>query len=369
MVIDKTRRDFKLTILITGATGLVGKNLVQYLVNDKFYCESPHKIRLLIRDKKGDPNRDLFLNWCKKKKIDVFLGDLRNENDVFMFSSVPDPKDSILIHCGAIFNFWQPYELIYDVNVNGTRRILNAFHKHNLKKLIHISSVAVYGQISGSNGCGVIEEQSIDLNQRKGYELSKALSEDLILEYRKKNPEKLITILRPSGISGGSGTTTDMFARMFFGRFVHLPKGGKDKLSLVDVKDVTAAISFFMDLSKGNGDTFNVVSYTAQLQEVVRELGYALGKNRIKIISIPLFMFKPMYYLARLIRIFKKANEKSLLIPILFDKLGQDIWIDDSKLKSVGFQPKATLSDSMIEIGNFISKNKWYAKEKFGFAV
>jgi len=346
-----------LTILITGGTGLVGQNLVKFLVNDGFYSDTPHKIRLLVRDKKGDPNRELFLTWCKEKKIKVLLGDLRNETDVYMFSSVPDPEDSILIHCGAIFNFWQPYELIYDVNVNGTKRILSAFHKHNLKKLIHISSVAVYGQISGSNGRGVIEDQSIDLNQRKGYELSKALSEQLILDYQKTNPEKLITILRPSGISGGSGTTTDMFTRMFFGRFVPLPNSGKDKLSLVDVKDVSAAISYFMDLSKGNGDTFNVVSYTAQLQEVVRELGYALGKKKIKIISIPLFMFKPMYYLARLIRVFKKANEKSLLIPILFDKLGQDVWIDGSKLRSVGFQPKATLSDSMIEIEHFISSD------------
>lgn len=358
-----------MTILITGGTGLVGQNLVRFLINDGFYGDTPHKIRLLVRDKKGDPNRELFLNWCKEKKIKLFLGDLRNDNDVIMFSSVPDPKDSILIHCGAIFNFWQPYEHIYDVNVNGTRRILRAFHKNNLIKLIHISSVAVYGQVSGSNGRGVTEEQSIDLNQRKGYELSKALSEHLILDYQTKNPEKLITILRPSGISGGSGTTTDMFARMFFGRFVPLPNGGKDKLSLVDVKDVTSAISYFMDLSRGNGDTFNVVSYTAQFQEVVRELGKALGKKRIKIIPIPLFMFKPMYYLARLVRVFKNANEKSLLIPILFDKLGQDVWIDDSKLNSVGFQPKATLSDSMIEIEHFISNNHWYAKEKFGFAV
>jgi dihydroflavonol-4-reductase len=358
-----------LTILITGGTGLVGQDLVQFLVTDTFYGINPQEIRLLVRRKKSNPNRQSFLDWCKKKEIDLFYGDLRKEDDVFAFTSVVDPEISTIIHCGAIFNFWQPYKLIYDVNVNGTERILNAFHRNGIRKLIYLSSVAVYGQIAGSNGHGVIEEQPINLNQRKGYELSKALAEQLVKDYQKKNQKKLITILRPSGIAGGSGTTTDLFARMFFGRFVPLPNGGRDKLSLVDVKDVTAAIIFFMDLSRGSGDAYNVVSYTSSLKEVIHELGHALGKKKIKIISIPLFMFKPMYFLARVVRIFKRANEKSLLLPILFDKLGQDVWIDDSKLKSVGFQPKATLNDSMVKIENFISNNLWYAEEKFGFAL
>lgn len=358
-----------MTILITGGTGLVGQDLVRFLVTDTFYGINPQEIRLLVRKKKGNLSRQSFLDWCKKKEIDLFYGDLRIDDDVFAFTKVIDPEISIIIHCGAIFNFWQPYELIYDVNVNGTERILNAFHKNGIKKLIYLSSVAVYGQITGSNDRGVIEEHPIDLNQRKGYELSKALSEQLVKDYQNKNPKKLITILRPSGIAGGSGTTTDLFARMFFGRFVPLPNGGRDKLSLVDVKDVSATIVFFMDLSRGNRDVYNVVSYTSQLKDVIYELGHALGKKKVKIVSIPLFMFKPMYFLARVVRIFKRANEKSLLLPILFDKLGKDVWIDNSKLKSVGFQPKATLYDSMVKIENFINNNLWYVEEKFGFAL
>jgi nucleoside-diphosphate-sugar epimerase len=358
-----------LTILITGGTGLVGQDLVYYLVNETFYGKKPYKIRLLIRNKKNNPNRRNFLDWCEDKGIDVFIGDLRNDDDVLNFSNVSDPDNSTIIHCGAIFNFWQPFDLIYDVNVIGTRRILNAFHKNNLKKLIYLSSAAVYGEITGANGRGVTEDQPIDLNQRKSYELSKAEGENLVREYLNQNPDRLITILRPTGIVGGSGTTTDLFARMFFGRFVPLPRGGKDKLSLVDVKDVTASIVFFMDSVRGNGEAYNVVSFTASLREVIQELGDAIGKKKAKIISIPLFVFKPIYYLALMIRFFKKPNEKSLFLPVLFDKLGKDVWIDHSKLISTGFQPKVTLTESMIKIEQFITNNVWYAKEKFGFAV
>ncbi len=358
-----------MTILITGGTGLVGQDLVYHLVTETFYGKNPHKIRLLIRNKNNNPNRQEFLDWCRDKRIDVFTGDLRSDEDVLNFSNVPDPENSIMIHCGAIFNFWEPFNLIYDVNVNGTKRILNAFHKYNLKKLIYLSSAAVYGEITGSNGSGVTEDQPIDLNQRKSYELSKAEGENLVGEYVNQNPNKMITILRPTGIIGGSGTTTDLFARMFFGRFVPLPRGGKDKLSLVDVKDVTASILFFIDSTKGNREAYNVVSFTAPLREVIQELGTALGKKKAKIISIPLFMFKPIYYIALMIRFFKKPNEKSLFIPILFNKLGKDIWIDHSKLISTGFRPKVTLSESMIKIEQFITSNVWYAKEKFGFAL
>ncbi|MFX1284994.1 MAG: NAD-dependent epimerase/dehydratase family protein [Promethearchaeota archaeon] len=357
-----------MTLLITGSTGLVGQALVRYLLSETFYAENPSKIRLLIREKKGNHHRQEFLARCKEKKIDIFSGDLRNYQDVMAFTQVPDPESSVLIHCGAIFNLWQPYELLYDVNVNGTERVLQAFHQNEIKKLIYLSSIAVYGQMNGTNEQGITENQPIDLHMKKSYELTKALGEELVWEYQFKHPQKLITILRPSGIIGGSSSTLDMFSRMFIGRLVPLPRGGKDKISLVDTKDVARAIVFLSDFRKGNGEVYNLVSCTPTLREVVQELGHALQKQKLSIISIPLFIFKPMYYLARCVRKIKKAKENSILIPVLFDKLGKDIWADDSKIRSTGFNYTVSLSESMEKFGNFISENPWY-KQKLSFAL
>lgn len=357
-----------MTLLITGSTGLVGQALVRYLLSETFYGKKPCKIRLLIREKKGNHHRQQFLRWCEEKKIDMFSGDLRSLEDGITFTQVPDPESSILIHCGAIFNLWQPYELLYDVNVNGTERILQAFHKNGIKKLIYLSSVAVYGEMNGTDGQGIKEDHPIDLNMKKNYELTKALGEELVKEYQFNHPQKLITILRPSGIIGGSSSTLDMFSRMFIGRFVPLPRGGRDKISLVDTQDVARAIVFLSDFQKGNGEVYNVVSYTPTLREVVQELGQALQKQKVSIISIPLFIFRPCYYLARLIRKIKKAKENSILIPFLFDKLGQDIWVDDSKIRKTGFKYTVTLSESMKKFGNFVLENPWY-KQKLSFAL
>lgn len=359
-----------MTLLITGGTGLVGQHLVHHLLNEPPYAKQPEKIRLLVRNKDRNPYQQQFLQECNEKGIDIFSGDLRSEEDVFAFTEVPDPQKSIIIHAGAIFNFWEPYELLYDVNVCGTRRILQGYCQNRIKKLIYLSSVAVYGHMTGKNGRGVTEACQIDLNLKKNYELTKSLSEVLVQEFQKDHPEKLITVLRPTGIIGGSGSTLDVLARMFIGHFALLPRGGKDRISLVDVQDVVSAIVYFSDFTLGNGEIYNLVSFTPTFREVVQELSHALGKKDLSIISIPLLVFKPFYYLARIVRWIKKPKEHSILLPVLFDKLGQDIWIDSEKSKSHGFQTNGTsLSESMARFGSFLEKNPWYAEQKFGFAL
>jgi nucleoside-diphosphate-sugar epimerase len=253
--------------------------------------------------------------------------------------------------------------------VIGTRRILEAFHRSRIKKLIHISSVAVYGSLTGTNGTGITEDHPLDLQMEKSYELTKALGEKLVQEYQHKHPKKLITILRPSGIVGGRGTTLDVFSRMFIGRFVSLPRGGLDKISLVDVEDVARAIYFFSDFNRGNGEVFNLVSFVPTLREVVKELGWTLKRLKVSVIPIPLFMFKPLYHLAKSVRKIKPAKENSLLLPILFNKLGKDIWIDNGKSKSIGFYPKVNLHKSMEKFGTFLSKNPWYERQKFNITI
>ncbi|UCG00988.1 MAG: NAD(P)-dependent oxidoreductase [Candidatus Heimdallarchaeota archaeon] len=359
-----------MTLLITGGTGLVGRHLVQHLLDESPYANQPEKIRLLVRNKERNPHQQRFLQKCFEIGVDIFLGNLRNDDDVLAFTDVSDPQNSILIHSGAIFNFWQPYELLYDVNVCGTMRILHGFLQNRIKKMIYLSSVAVYGRMTGNNGRGVTETSEIDLTLNKNYELTKALGEACVQEFQNNHPEKLITILRPSGIIGGSGSTLDVLARMFVGRFAPLPRGGKDRISLVDVKDVVSAIVYFSDFTRGNGEEFNLVSFTPTLREVVQELSQALQKKNLNIIAIPLFIFKPLYYLARIIRKIKKPQEHSFLLPVLFDKLGQDVWIDSEKLRLYGFQSNGTnLSESMARFGSFLAKNPWYAEQKFGFAL
>ncbi len=358
-----------MTILITGATGLIGQNLVKSLYKKNQTQNKKDKIRLLIRKRTGSPFREKFIQWVTQNGVEIYWGDLKSTPDVLNFTKTEDPEKTVLFHCGAIFNFYQPFQTLYDTNVAGTTRVLRGFHVNNIKKLVYVSSVAVYGSLHHSNGRGVTEDQPIDCNQRKSYEQTKSLGEELVWNYSKKFPERLITLLRPSGIVGGQGVTSDIFARMFFGRYVPLPGGGSEKISLVDVQDVVRALIYFSDFNIGNGEAFNLVSFTPTLREFIFELGLVMNQENVKILSIPLGVFKPLLYISKIIRAFVKPKENSLFLPILFDKLGQEVWIDNSKIVNHGFYPKSTLSESMYNFQQFLIQNPWYAEEKFSIAL
>jgi nucleoside-diphosphate-sugar epimerase len=358
-----------MTILITGATGLIGQNLVKTLLKCSPTGLNHNKLRLFIRKRRGSPSRENFIQWAITQGIDIIWGDLKCTADVLRFTEVKDPEDSVLIHCGAVFNFYQSYSLLYDTNVVGTTRILHGFHVNRIRKLVFVSSVAVYGALHRSNGQGVTENQPIDCKQGKSYELTKSLSEEYIWNYSKRHPGRLITLLRPSGIVGGQGVTSDIFARMFIGRYVPLPAGGSERISLVDVDDVVKALIHFSRFHIGNGEAFNLVSFTPTLREFIVELGHVLNRQNVKIVSIPVGFFKPLFYLSKFIRTFKKPKENSLFLPILFDKLGQEVWIDNSKIMEHGFYPESTLSESMKNFHHFLTRNPWYAKEKFSIAL
>ena len=128
-------------IFITGATGFIGNNLVEKLL------EKDYKVKVLIRNKKL---LDLF-NW--KDKVETIYGDIL-EPESFN-GKINDCE--IVIHSAALISFWNKiWDRTYKINVTGTKNILDETIKSNCKKFIHISSVAAVGY--GENGEAINEE-------------------------------------------------------------------------------------------------------------------------------------------------------------------------------------------------------------------
>ncbi|MFW9779727.1 MAG: NAD-dependent epimerase/dehydratase family protein [Candidatus Heimdallarchaeota archaeon] len=358
-----------MTLLITGATGLVGQALVRHLLTQTPYAREPQKIRLLVRKRKRNPYREQFLSWCSQRGVEIFYGDLKKTMSIIGFTSVTDPEDSVLIHSGAIFNLWEPYEELYTVNVQGTQKILQAFEYHGLRKMIYVSSVAVYGSYDGQNGKAVTEEFPVTPSETLGYERTKAFGESLVKDYLQDHPDRLITILRPAGIIGGPGYTLDMFSRMLSTPYTPLPRGGLDKISLVDVNDVARAIMFFTDYARGNGEAYNLVGTVTSIRDFVTSLGQALQKDDVRVFSIPLTLFRAGNLVAKVVRKFKRPQERSILIPELFQNLGKDILIDGEKITKLGFQYQVPMTESLARYGRFVMENPWYIEKKMGLAL
>src|SRR5207302_6394670 len=114
---------------LTGATGFVGSHVARAL------AEQGAGLRLLVR-----PNSNL--KNINDLKADLFTGDLRD----------PASLGNGIAGCDAIFHVAADYRLwvpdpdeMYHSNVEGTRAILAAARRNNVRRVVYTSSVATMG--------------------------------------------------------------------------------------------------------------------------------------------------------------------------------------------------------------------------------
>ena len=196
----------KQQVLVTGAAGFTGSKLVHELPEKNF------EVYAFVR-------RHSDLARLKGTKAQIIYGDLRDK------ASVENAvrKVNIIYHIGAA---WQHYSLsdqdYFDINVQGTKNLLDAARKYNIIRFVHTSTVGVLGDVRQ-----IPATEKTPYNPGYVYQYSKVEGEKLALQYY-KNYKLPVVVIRPSGIYGPG----DMrFVRLYKGiqnkRFVMIGKGDK----------------------------------------------------------------------------------------------------------------------------------------------
>lgn len=179
-------------ILVTGATGFLGHNLIPLL------AEHGRRVRALVR-----PTSNVgFLRECG---VELAFGDVRDAGSV---NEAMTGCDAI-VHAAGKFRFWGPYDEFAGVNVEGTRNVLEAARRAGVRRYVHISTIAVVG--SPQPGTLITEDtpcQPVD-----DYQRSKLEGERLTLTYCAEHGLPSI-VLRPGAFYGPWGRYA--FNRMFF---------------------------------------------------------------------------------------------------------------------------------------------------------
>lgn len=207
------------TVLVTGGTGFLGSNLAIALLNEGY------NVRILRR-----PTSDL--RAIGNAPVEHCLGDVL---DPATLRRALQGCDTVF-HTAAVISYWRKErERMMEVNVGGTRNIVEASLEMGVTKFVHTSSVAAIG--TRDDGKPADEETEFRWDARTpGYRISKHLAEQEVLKGVKQGLPAVIVnpsiIIGPRDIHVHGGQMVRDIARK---RIFYATKGG---MNVVDVDDV-----------------------------------------------------------------------------------------------------------------------------------
>ncbi len=213
------------SIIITGASGFIGKNLIELL----------------------------------KDKYEIICFDRENGKDVAKKEDFENLKADYVIHLAALMRKETPKEML-NVNVLGTQNVLE-FCKKTGAKLIFASSSAVYG-----NAKGQIKEDS-PLKPESFYGVTKLMGEELCKFYN-KNSNVQIVILRFFNVFGkgqGGALIPEIISQLEKDKIIL--RNPYPKKDFVYIKDVAEAIVKSLDLN-----SFEIINIGTGKSHSIREI-------------------------------------------------------------------------------------------------
>ena len=274
-------------ILLTGGTGLLGRNIIECLL------EGNHEITLLLRDPTKYKKQD--------KKITKVKGDVLNLDSILDAIE----KCECVIHAAADTSQHHLNILDFKVNTQGTKNIVLACKKKNIKKLIHVGSAGFFGYGSKENPGNENATIKYPSNQSL-YLMSKLHAQQEITAYGKSN--SVITI-HPTFMIGAHdyGPSSGKIILMAMKKIVFCPPGGKN---FVHVKDVANACISAID-SNNHGANYIIGNENLSYYEFFKLIQKKYNRKSI-IIRIPSFVFYIMGLLGNVFRFMGFKTELSL---------------------------------------------------------
>lgn len=250
-------------VLITGGVGFLGVHLARRLLKDGFTVTLFDIAELDAKDLIG--------------KVKVIKGDIRNAKAVDSAIAGHD----FVVHAAAALPIQRTKKAIYSVNIDGTKKVLETALQHKVKRVVFISTTAVYGVPKH-----LPEKEDAPIDPIGYYGESKVAAEKLCLSYEGKGLE--VNILRPKSFLGPErlGVFALWFEAIYQGHRVFILGNGKNKYQLLAVSDVAAAVEKALT-SKTHGEIFNIGAKIFQTWRKDLESVIKHEKSRSKVTGLP----------------------------------------------------------------------------------
>ncbi|RMG92947.1 MAG: NAD-dependent epimerase/dehydratase family protein [Chloroflexi bacterium] len=252
-------------ILITGATGFLGHNLVPMLL------DAGYKVRALVRHSSDT-------GFLRELGVELVYA-----NDICDAPVVTRACEGCraVVHAAGLFRFWGHTNEFWQTNVGGTATILAAAEKAGVQRFVHISTIAVVGRTPRTRPI----DETTPCFPQEPYQRTKFEGEQLALSYYRERGLPVI-VLRPGAFYGPWGRYA--FNRLFFeeplrgwrikvdnGRHITFP---------VFVPDVAQGIIRALDKGRP-GEIYNICGHSLthnEINAIVSDLA-GIGHWRINI--------------------------------------------------------------------------------------
>lgn len=243
-------------ILITGATGLVGSHLLKEL------GKSTNQIIALYNSTKPSAELQDLATWIQ---VDIL--------DITALESIMQNMKQVY-HCAAMVSF-NPKEkaLVHQLNIEGTTNVVNACINANVKKLVHISSVAALDK--KANELITEKKSTVIDNDNSEYGKSKYLSE---MEVWRGIGEGLNAVIVNPSIILGAGNWNSGSTAIFKSAYNEFPWYTSGSNGFVDVNDVAKAMILLMNSNVSN-ERFILSGWNVTYKNVFEAIATAFNKK------------------------------------------------------------------------------------------
>ncbi len=242
-------------ILVTGATGFTGSRLSARLLN------SGMSVRALVREESN-------YRFLRDMGAEIFRGDITDRAAVFEAARGADT----VFHVAAAFREARLPDRVYrDVNVEGTRNVLDACLMHGARRLVHCSTIGVYGDV-----LEMPADEETPFNPGDIYQETKLEGELLAIRYFREKSAPVV-IIRPCGIYGpGDMRFLKLFRSIARKRFVMLGDG-LTPWHPVYIDNLVDSFLLCAEKEKAPGEAFIIgdESYLS-LNELIKNIASAL---------------------------------------------------------------------------------------------
>lgn len=322
-------------ILVTGGTGFTGKALVKRLLDD-----GHHVVAL-------DYKEGLKTQELREWGAEVVIGSVTDKEVVERSMEGVE----FVHHLAAAFRELDvPNQYYWDVNVGGTKVVLEAALQHKVNKLIYCSTCGVHGNIDNPPDGEEAPIQPADYYQRTKYE-----AEPIVNDYNQKGLKTVI--LRPAAIYGPGDPERFymIFKRVAKGTFPMFGNG-KTFYHPLYIDNLVDAFMLAMEGDKGVGEAYLIADEEyLEIEEIVKKTGKALNID----VQIKHYPVTPLVIAGH---IFEKVCKPFGITPPIFPRRvdwyrqNRAFKIDKAK-RDLGYQPKVGIDEGLRRTA------KWYKQE------